>query len=114
MDLFHLHGVPLMAQAPAIALDQDLMTIPGFSTYQLMELAGLSIASSVYDAYPEAKKVLAIVGPGNNGTLFRFPNYLSIRRRRSSCSKTLKALWVRALCRVSKVRQERIIHKPRH
>lgn len=60
-------GIPLLGQKAAIQLDLDLMVSPGFSIDQLMELAGISIASAIHDAYPEAKKVLAIAGPGNNG-----------------------------------------------
>lgn len=75
-------------QAEAIALDQDLMSTPGFSIDQLMELAGLSVAASVCNVcdwqlffcskirrerlsqeYPPASspKVLIVAGPGNNG-----------------------------------------------
>ena len=43
----------------------------GFSVDQLMELAGLSVASAVYDFHPaksnEKPSVLVICGPGNNG-----------------------------------------------
>ena len=41
----------------------------GFSVDQLMELAGLSMACSVYAEYPPSshKRVLVIAGPGNNG-----------------------------------------------
>ena len=33
----------------AAALDAELMSTPGFSLEQLMELAGLSVAEAVYD-----------------------------------------------------------------
>lgn len=41
----------------------------GFSVDQLMELAGLSVASSLAAEYPQAThaRVLVIAGPGNNG-----------------------------------------------
>ncbi|GKY99271.1 hypothetical protein MPSEU_000882200 [Mayamaea pseudoterrestris] len=75
----------------AFKLDQELMTQPGFTLEQLMELAGLSVAEAVYQVLQErqrlphgeessdktivsstAKKpqkphVLVICGPGNNG-----------------------------------------------
>ena len=39
----------------------------GFSIDQLMELAGLSVACAVFDAYPKARfsRILAICGPGS-------------------------------------------------
>lgn len=43
------------------------MATPGFSVDQLMELAGLSVASALVDAYPKSKRVLIVAGPGNNG-----------------------------------------------
>ena len=58
----------------AYALDQELMSTPGFSLEQLMELAGLSVAEAVYAIDPpltlnedKKKKVLLVCGPGNNG-----------------------------------------------
>lgn len=56
----------------AAALDEELMSTPGFSLEQLMELAGLSVAEAVYQ-YLKPKedgpkpKILLICGPGNNG-----------------------------------------------
>lgn len=32
-----------------------------------MELAGLSVAEATFKSFPLAKKVLVVVGPGNNG-----------------------------------------------
>lgn len=45
------------------------MTTPGFSVDQLMELAGLSVASSIESVYPRPtyNKILVLCGPGNNG-----------------------------------------------
>jgi NAD(P)H-hydrate epimerase len=60
-------GVTLLGQEAAIALDVDLMESPGFSIDQLMELAGLSVACAVRDAYPAADGILIVAGPGNNG-----------------------------------------------
>eukprot|EP00922_Rhytidocystis_sp_ex-Travisia-forbesii_P018281 GHVS01027178.1.p1 GENE.GHVS01027178.1~~GHVS01027178.1.p1 ORF type:complete len:248 (-),score=33.53 GHVS01027178.1:180-923(-) len=49
-------------------LDKDLMGADvGYSEDQLMELAGLSVAQAVADCFPVQRKVLIIVGPGNNG-----------------------------------------------
>ena len=41
----------------------------GFSVYQLMELAGLSVALACFKVYPPTsfKRTLVICGPGNNG-----------------------------------------------
>eukprot|EP00978_Attheya_sp_CCMP212_P010718 scaffold26047_cov55-Attheya_sp.AAC.3 len=55
----------------AAALDQELMSTPGFSLDQLMELAGLSVAEAVYAVSPpfnsHKQKVVIVCGPGNNG-----------------------------------------------
>ncbi len=40
--------VSYLKQQEAIDLDTDLMSTPGFSVDQLMELAGLSVASAIY------------------------------------------------------------------
>lgn len=61
--------------ADAAALDAELMSTPGYSLEQLMELAGLAVAEAVYQAVPPSpnneeekkKKILLICGPGNNG-----------------------------------------------
>ena len=56
-------------QEDAAKIDEELMGPLGFSVDQLMELAGLSVACSVYAEYPPSshKRVLVIAGPGNNG-----------------------------------------------
>jgi NAD(P)H-hydrate epimerase len=54
----------------AADLDKDLMSDEGgFSIDQLMELAGLSVASAVYKVCPPSKgsRILLACGPGNNG-----------------------------------------------
>eukprot|EP00611_Tribonema_gayanum_P026815 TRINITY_DN6478_c0_g1_i1.p1 TRINITY_DN6478_c0_g1~~TRINITY_DN6478_c0_g1_i1.p1 ORF type:complete len:305 (-),score=62.18 TRINITY_DN6478_c0_g1_i1:142-942(-) len=58
--------VNLLQAKDAIKLDEELMTSPGFSIDQLMELAGLSVACSVAKVYSPSK-VLVVCGPGNNG-----------------------------------------------
>ena len=56
-------------QEDAAKIDEELMGPLGFSVDQLMELAGLSVACSVYAEYPPSshERVLVIAGPGNNG-----------------------------------------------
>lgn len=58
----------------AAALDEELMSSPGFTLEQLMELAGLSVAEAVYQVVEEKRldqvrkpKILVVCGPGNNG-----------------------------------------------
>ena len=52
----------------AYDLDVELMTSPGFTLEQLMELAGLSVAQVVFEVTPTLLgKVLIVCGPGNNG-----------------------------------------------
>lgn len=70
----------------AAALDQELMSSPGYSLEQLMELAGLSVAEAVYAVLPpkdrnanqsddnnkattrrRKRTILVVCGPGNNG-----------------------------------------------
>lgn len=58
-----------LTQKEAIALDEDLFNEYKFSVDQLMELAGLSVATAVARTYPAAThpSALIICGPGNNG-----------------------------------------------
>ncbi|CAM9895895.1 unnamed protein product [Discosporangium mesarthrocarpum] len=58
--------VSLLSARNAAALDVDLMSTPGFSVDQLMELAGLSVACAIGKVYSPGK-VLVVAGPGNNG-----------------------------------------------
>lgn len=75
MDTGYLHA------KSAAALDEELMSTPGFTLEQLMELAGLSVAEAVYSVVQEQQqqqqqcetatsdrpKILVVCGPGNNG-----------------------------------------------
>ncbi|KAI6219200.1 NAD(P)H-hydrate epimerase [Aphelenchoides fujianensis] len=56
-----------LGQEEATNIDKKLFSTYGFSVDQLMELAGLSCAQAVYSAYKKGSRVLALVGPGNNG-----------------------------------------------
>lgn len=55
-----------MGQKAAQSIDVDLMAKHGFAIEQLMELAGFSVAESIFKEYPLGK-VLLCIGPGNNG-----------------------------------------------
>jgi len=62
-------SIKFLTQEEAIKMDEELMGTLGFSTDQLMELAGLACASAVYRTYPVDKfrNVVIVCGPGNNG-----------------------------------------------
>ncbi|ODV84963.1 hypothetical protein CANARDRAFT_222380 [[Candida] arabinofermentans NRRL YB-2248] len=59
----------VIASKHAALLDQELMSTCGFTIDQLMELAGLSVAQSIYKVYPPSTHTncLILCGPGNNG-----------------------------------------------
>ncbi|KAJ0180094.1 hypothetical protein K1T71_004685 [Dendrolimus kikuchii] len=61
--------ISYLTQKQAIELDQELFNKYKFSVDQLMELAGLSVATAVARVYPPSthKTALVICGPGNNG-----------------------------------------------
>lgn len=49
-------------------MDVSLFNDYQFKVEQLMELAGLSVAASIQQTYPDVSRpVLVICGPGNNG-----------------------------------------------
>jgi NAD(P)H-hydrate epimerase len=59
-----------LGQEDAIKIDEELFNSYKFSVDQLMELAGLSVASAVHRIYGpkySKKPVLIVTGPGNNG-----------------------------------------------
>ncbi|KAE8666472.1 Pyridoxine/pyridoxamine 5'-phosphate oxidase 1 [Hibiscus syriacus] len=62
-------SISYLTQRKAAEVDEILMGPLGFSVDQLMELAGLSVATSIAEVYKpnEYNRVLAICGPGNNG-----------------------------------------------
>lgn len=62
-------SISYLTQREAAEIDEELMGPLGFSVDQLMELAGLSVATSIAEVYKpsEYSRVLAICGPGNNG-----------------------------------------------
>ncbi|KAL3179794.1 hypothetical protein MRX96_037776 [Rhipicephalus microplus] len=64
--------VKFLSQEEAIKIDQELFSEYAYSLDQLMELAGLSVATAVAKSYPKATMtkgatVLVCCGPGNNG-----------------------------------------------
>jgi len=64
-----MKGTGYLNAVNAAALDEELMSTPGFSLEQLMELAGLAVAEAVYQGVPnqQPRKILLVCGPGNNG-----------------------------------------------
>ncbi|KAL6528645.1 Pyridoxine/pyridoxamine 5'-phosphate oxidase 1, chloroplastic [Orobanche minor] len=62
-------SISYLNQREAAEIDEILMGPLGFSVDQLMELAGLSVSTSIAEVYKptEHNRVLAICGPGNNG-----------------------------------------------
>lgn len=62
-------SISYLTQREAAEVDETLMGPLGFSVDQLMELAGLSVATSIAEVYKpsEYNCILAICGPGNNG-----------------------------------------------
>jgi len=63
-------NVKHLSQEEAIKVDEELFGEYKFSVDQLMELAGLSVASAIYRTYSHShlkRRVLVIAGPGNNG-----------------------------------------------
>ncbi|CAE7835142.1 unnamed protein product, partial [Symbiodinium microadriaticum] len=63
--------VSFLDATSAKSIDVKLMNSPGFTLDQLMELAGLSVATAtqkyVDENIPGKKRVLILCGPGNNG-----------------------------------------------
>lgn len=62
-------AVSYITGSTAASIDEELMGPLGFSLDQLMELAGLSCAAALADAFPldAHGRVLIVAGPGNNG-----------------------------------------------
>lgn len=54
-------------QQEAINIDMELFNEYKYSVDQLMELAGLSAACAINDAYKDTSKLIVFCGPGNNG-----------------------------------------------
>ncbi|GAB5030888.1 nad h-hydrate epimerase-like [Nannochloropsis oceanica] len=62
--------ITLLTQKEAQAIDEELMSTPGFSVDQLMELAGLSVSHAVDHFLQQPARsasILILCGPGNNG-----------------------------------------------
>eukprot|EP01125_Pyxidicula_operculata_P008138 TRINITY_DN2757_c0_g1_i2.p1 TRINITY_DN2757_c0_g1~~TRINITY_DN2757_c0_g1_i2.p1 ORF type:complete len:381 (-),score=65.40 TRINITY_DN2757_c0_g1_i2:90-1157(-) len=63
------NGISYISQKVAQQIDEHLVNNHSFTLDVLMELAGLSVAQAIADAYHLSKyrRVLVISGPGNNG-----------------------------------------------
>uniref|UniRef100_A0A182J806 Uncharacterized protein n=1 Tax=Anopheles atroparvus TaxID=41427 RepID=A0A182J806_ANOAO len=70
-SLVQFNKMKFLNQQEAISVDEELFNDYKFSVDQLMELAGLSCAHAIVDAYSscslKSTKVLICCGPGNNG-----------------------------------------------
>lgn len=87
-ELTETSGITFLSQKQAADYDVELMSV--FSTDQLMELAGLSVASAIVSYYGDERPthVVVLCGPGNNGgdglvaarhlVLFGFDNVLAV------------------------------------
>ena len=67
-----LSDITYLTQEQATNIDVELFGDYGFTIDQLMELAGLAVATAIAKAYPPPSKgpppkVLICSGPGNNG-----------------------------------------------
>ncbi|XP_060204813.1 pyridoxine/pyridoxamine 5'-phosphate oxidase 1, chloroplastic-like isoform X1 [Lycium barbarum] len=64
-----MEEISYVSRQEAIEIDHVLMGPLGFTLDQLMELAGLSVASAIGEVYSSSEytRVLVICGPGNNG-----------------------------------------------
>jgi hydroxyethylthiazole kinase-like uncharacterized protein yjeF len=66
-----LSSVSFLDATTARRIDEELMKQPGFSIDQLMELAGLSVATACMDITQwdssTRNNILIVCGPGNNG-----------------------------------------------
>lgn len=62
-------SIKYLTQIEATNLDAELFSDYAFSVDQLMELAGLSVATAIAKSYPSTKydKPIICCGPGNNG-----------------------------------------------
>jgi len=62
--------VRYLGQEEAIKIDEELFNEYQFSVDQLMEMAGISVATAIHRIYGPTyskKKVVIVAGPGNNG-----------------------------------------------
>jgi hypothetical protein len=68
-----------LTQKEAQEIDNELMNEQGFSLEQLMELAGLSVASAIFHAFPPRTHPNAFVvcGPGSILMKFSIINMIS-------------------------------------
>lgn len=73
-------NISYLNQVDAQQVDVDLMSSLKFSIDQLMELAGLSVASALADAYPLSShpRVLVVCGPGSKYGFWGFGLLLDV------------------------------------
>ena len=69
VETVDMTGISFINATQAQEIDMMLMQTPGFSIDQLMELAGLSVATAVdeFASQLNIDNVLILCGPGNNG-----------------------------------------------
>jgi len=63
-----INNVTFLSAPDAAQVDINLTTTEGFTLDQLMELAGLSVATSLCEEFSKPnQRILTVCGPGNNG-----------------------------------------------
>ncbi len=106
-----------LGQQQAYDLDVELMSV--FSTDQLMELAGLSVAAAVKEHYSASRRApdhtLVFCGPGNNGgdglvaarhlSLFGFPDVRIVYPKKTEKPLMLALLKQAEMCGISVERE---------
>lgn len=78
---------------PRITLPCEYPLLYPCDVYQLMELAGLSVACAVNKVYPPSSRILIVCGPGNNGGRWALIACAQFARHIANFSLLCQAFW---------------------